>query len=135
LGMTSWWHCEGPAIDCLSRAFLDVQQNLNTGNCTTKDCFPVNVPSNIESLRDLARTFWREESRTAGVTPDKSTVKFTPYMELMANVLVLKSRFCRLDFDVAAHLVELVASTQPCSGCLNNTNITNTTSTSTNSTA
>jgi hypothetical protein len=129
IGMTSWWHCDGPAISCLAQAMLDVQLNLNSANCTKAGCFPPNVPSNINVLRDLGKKYWPDEAKVAGAAPETKTIIFTPYMELLANILVQKSRFCRIDFDVLTHLTELVAASYPCLNCLtNSTTTTNTTS-------
>jgi hypothetical protein len=135
IGMSSWWHCEGPASSCLAQALLDVQQNLNSVNCSRFDCFPPHTPSNIEVLRELGKRYWPQEAKGAGSVPDETTCFFTPYMELLANILVQKSRFCRMDIDVAAHLAELVAASMPCTSCLgvNNSTVA-TNSTSTNST-
>lgn len=133
IGMSSWWHCEGPAASCLAQALLDVQQNLNSVNCSKFDCFPPHTPSNIDVLRELGKKYWPEESKTDGLGPEHTTCFFTPYMELLANILVQKSRFCRMDIDVAAHLAELVAASLPCTSCLNNSTLAQNT-TSTNST-
>lgn len=130
IGMTSWWHCDGPAISCLAQAMLDVQMNLGSANCTKSDCFPPNVPANIDVLRDLGKKYWPEEAKVAGATPENKTISFTPYMELLANILVQKSRFCRIDIDVMTHLTELVAASYPCVNCATNSTVTTNSTTS-----
>jgi len=127
IGMTSWWHCEGPSMSCLAQCMLDIQQNLNSPNCSSFDCFPPNIPANIQVLRDLGKKFWPDESQAAGASPQNTTTQFTPYMELLANVLIQKARFCRIDFDVLTHLTEIVAASQPCCALNNDTMATTTT--------
>lgn len=130
LGMSSWWHCDGPSSACYARVLKDMQRNLDSKGCANKDCYAPMVPTNIEVLRKLGERFWPVSKDEAGTSPNSTSTAFTPYMELLANVAVQKSRFCRIDFDIVALLAELVAASQPCCGCSLASNSTQTASSS-----
>jgi hypothetical protein len=150
MAATSYWHCEGPSVGCLARVMLDVQANINAADCYQKSCTIPTIPKSIGALRDLAQKTWQNEIDKAASGPDEITEKWTNYMNLLANVVIQKSRFCRVDFDVLAHLSEMVAKARPCITCfgelssikfdtdgnpLNATIATNSTIPNTNSTA
>lgn len=101
----------------MARVMLDVQANINASDCYQKSCIIPTIPKSIGALRDLAQKTWQSEIDKAASGPDEITEKWTNYMNLLANVVIQKSRFCRVDFDVLAHLSEIVAKSRPCLTC------------------
>lgn len=116
LGKSTWWHCDGSAISCFAKLMNDTHTNLANPNCTNATCFTPHVPTNIKVLADLADKYWPKERDQAGRSPETTTISFTPFMELLANLIIQKSRWCRVDMDAVAHLSNLVALSQPCCG-------------------
>jgi hypothetical protein len=57
------------------------------------------MPTYISSLYKLAQKIPKPD--------DDCQQQFHSLMELMANIIVQKSRFCRLDFEMFARLVHL----------------------------
>jgi len=102
LNKGSWWTCtKGNPKDCLAALVIDLQANLDACTCEQQD--PA-LPASLKTLEAL--------SRTDQIMQQGQKDQFTPGMELLANVLIQKARFCV--FDVGA-FSKLTQTTNSCS--------------------
>ncbi|PJF18348.1 pH-response regulator protein palI/RIM9 [Paramicrosporidium saccamoebae] len=99
MGRTSWWHCSGDLYTCLSRLDRDMRSNLL--ECKSI-CSQHALPEHLSNLRALVL-------KSSTLEGDSTcTMGFTTAMELLANVLVQKSRFCHFDIELYARLIDQV---------------------------
>lgn len=112
LQRSTWWHCRTNSTTsangtdtCSSRFHIDLMKNLFSAECISGTCFNHSVPAYIGSLRESALKLYTVDSASllqcTGQGVDDT-------VELMANVVMQKARFCRFDMDMYAKMTDLI---------------------------
>lgn len=108
ISRSTWWHCDGNLIKCLRRFDQDILTNLRLGECSGGGCPNPTVPAHFVSLRNLAKRMLTSLPLDSS-GPGACRLRFGEELELIANVVVQKSRFCRFDIDLFGNMVEAIA--------------------------
>lgn len=108
LDRSSWWHCTGNVTSCYSRLNHDLHDNLSSKECSGEGCFDITLPGHIASLKGLAERIMSVDDCTEASKISQCTFKFTEPMELLANIVIQKSRYCRFDAYMYDNLTRLV---------------------------
>lgn len=112
LQRSTWWHCRATSTlsanetdTCSSRFHSDLMKNLFSAECISGTCFNHSVPAYIGSLRESALKLYTVDSASllqcTGQGVDDT-------LELMANVVIQKARFCRFDMDMYTKMTDLM---------------------------
>lgn len=100
LSKSSWWSCpRSGATDCFSSLVVDLQANLDS--CTCGEAENPTQPAYLKTFEALSRSKNIFES-------DAENNYFTPGMELLANLIIHKARYCVFDVEAYGRLVETV---------------------------
>lgn len=112
LQRSTWWHCSANATmsanstsSCNDRFHADLMENLFSAECTSGNCFNHSVPAYIGSLRDSAMKLYTVDSASLLQCTSQGV---GDTIELMANVIMQKARFCRFDMDMYVKMTDLV---------------------------
>ncbi len=109
---TSWWECTGDAAECFAKLTKDIRMNMAQDSCSI--CrLRTRPPSSVASLERLSKRLQGSScggSRGASISATSGSLQFDEDMQLIANVLIQKSRYCVLDMASLAALVGRVAA-------------------------
>lgn len=105
ISKTSWWVCSGCAETCLLKVITDVEMNLSSKMCACPCSRRPALPAQIHSLQSLSKSIRPRRKTQQQVT---SILPFDEEMELLANIIVQKSRYCIFDAESYGRLISLI---------------------------
>lgn len=116
IGRTSWWSCRGCAPTCFGKVAADVELNLAAAYCRCPCEGRASYPAEISTFENLLNGLRANNLDIAMQAQENPlTQPFDEQMELVANILIQKSRYCVFDLGSFHLLYSLIYNVNPLS--------------------
>lgn len=99
----TWWSCQG---DCLQQFINDLFSNLQSQDCL--GCLITEpLPTYLSQLRNTALQLYNKAITSSPLNCSLDTSRGA--IDLLQNVLIQKSRYCRFDLDLYSKYITLIS--------------------------